>query len=119
MARGDLLLALVQSGAGGDDLAFRRAAEALMAEAEPPPPPEGEEEGEEGEGEEDFLHHRHRHEPWSGDGYLSIERSAGAGLWPGAGRLALRPVGLLPILSSGRAFRSGFVGRPGVARARR
>lgn len=32
MARGDLLLALVQSGAGGDDLAFRRAAEALIAE---------------------------------------------------------------------------------------
>lgn len=32
MARSDLLLALVQSGAGGDDLAFRRAAEALIAE---------------------------------------------------------------------------------------
>lgn len=32
MARADLLLALVQSGAGGDDLAFRRAAEALIAE---------------------------------------------------------------------------------------
>lgn len=32
MARGDLLLALVQSGAGGDELAFRRAAEALIAE---------------------------------------------------------------------------------------
>lgn len=34
MARSDLLLALVQSGAGGDDLAFRRAAEALIAEEE-------------------------------------------------------------------------------------
>lgn len=34
MARGDLLLALVKSGAGGDDLAFRRAAEALIAEEE-------------------------------------------------------------------------------------
>ena len=32
MARSDLLLALVQSGAGGDELAFRRAAEALIAE---------------------------------------------------------------------------------------
>src|SRR4051812_8359190 len=32
MARSDLLLALVKSGAGGDDLAFRRAAEALIAE---------------------------------------------------------------------------------------
>ena len=32
MARGDLLVALVKSGAGGDDLAFRRAAEALIAE---------------------------------------------------------------------------------------
>lgn len=32
MARADLLLALVQSGAGGDDLAFRRATEALIAE---------------------------------------------------------------------------------------
>jgi SpoVK/Ycf46/Vps4 family AAA+-type ATPase len=32
MARSDLLLALVQSGAGGDDLAFRRAAEALIAD---------------------------------------------------------------------------------------
>lgn len=32
MARADLLLALVQSGAGGDELAFRRAAEALIAE---------------------------------------------------------------------------------------
>jgi len=32
MARADLLVALVQSGAGGDDLAFRRAAEALIAE---------------------------------------------------------------------------------------
>jgi AAA+ superfamily predicted ATPase len=32
MARADLLLALVSSGAGGDDLAFRRAAEALIAE---------------------------------------------------------------------------------------
>jgi hypothetical protein len=32
MARADLLLALVQSGAGGDDLAFRRAAEAVIAE---------------------------------------------------------------------------------------
>ena len=32
MARADLLLALVRSGAGGDDLAFRRAAEALIAE---------------------------------------------------------------------------------------
>lgn len=34
MARSDLLLALVRSGAGGDDLAFRRAAEALIAEEE-------------------------------------------------------------------------------------
>jgi SpoVK/Ycf46/Vps4 family AAA+-type ATPase len=34
MARADLLLALVQSGAGGDDLAFRRATEALIAEEE-------------------------------------------------------------------------------------
>lgn len=34
MARADLLLALVGSGAGGDDLAFRRAAEALIAEEE-------------------------------------------------------------------------------------
>lgn len=34
MARGDLLLALVSSGAGGDQLAFRRAAEALIAEEE-------------------------------------------------------------------------------------
>ncbi|MGW0946171.1 AAA family ATPase [Streptomyces sp. NPDC002623] len=34
MARADLLLALVKSGAGGDDLAFRRAAEALIAEEE-------------------------------------------------------------------------------------
>lgn len=34
MARGDLLLALVKSGADGDDLAFRRAAEALIAEEE-------------------------------------------------------------------------------------
>ena len=34
MARADLLLALVQSGAGDDDLAFRRAAEALIAEEE-------------------------------------------------------------------------------------
>lgn len=32
MARSDLLLALVESGAGGDDLAFRRAAEALIAD---------------------------------------------------------------------------------------
>lgn len=32
MARADLLLALVQSGSAGDDLAFRRAAEALIAE---------------------------------------------------------------------------------------
>lgn len=32
MARSDLLLALVRSGAGGDELAFRRAAEALIAE---------------------------------------------------------------------------------------
>jgi SpoVK/Ycf46/Vps4 family AAA+-type ATPase len=32
MARADLLVALVQSGAGGDDLAFRRAAEALIAD---------------------------------------------------------------------------------------
>jgi hypothetical protein len=32
MARADLLLALVQSGAGGDELAFRRAAEALIAD---------------------------------------------------------------------------------------
>lgn len=34
MARADLLLALVKSGAGTDDLAFRRAAEALIAEEE-------------------------------------------------------------------------------------
>ncbi|MGL5824690.1 MAG: AAA family ATPase [Nocardioides sp.] len=34
MARADLLLALISSGAGGDDLAFRRAAEALIAEEE-------------------------------------------------------------------------------------
>lgn len=34
MARADLLLALVESGAGGDDLSFRRAAEALIAEEE-------------------------------------------------------------------------------------
>ena len=34
MARADLLLALVKSGAGGDNLAFRRAAEALIAEEE-------------------------------------------------------------------------------------
>lgn len=34
MARADLLLSLVQSGAGGDELAFRRAAEALIAEEE-------------------------------------------------------------------------------------
>jgi SpoVK/Ycf46/Vps4 family AAA+-type ATPase len=34
MARADLLLALVSSGAGGDDLSFRRAAEALIAEEE-------------------------------------------------------------------------------------
>lgn len=34
MARSDLLLALVSSGAGGDELAFRRAAEALIAEEE-------------------------------------------------------------------------------------
>ncbi|WP_329228940.1 ATP-binding protein [Streptomyces canus] len=34
MARADLLLALVKSGAGGDELAFRRAAEALIAEEE-------------------------------------------------------------------------------------
>ncbi|WP_211878233.1 AAA family ATPase [Pseudarthrobacter albicanus] len=34
MARADLLLALVKSGAGADDLAFRRAAEALIAEEE-------------------------------------------------------------------------------------
>lgn len=34
MARADLLLALVNSGAGGDELAFRRAAEALIAEEE-------------------------------------------------------------------------------------
>ena len=32
MARADLLLALVKSGAGGDDFAFRRATEALIAE---------------------------------------------------------------------------------------
>lgn len=32
MARADLLLALVHSGAGGDELAFRRAAEALIAD---------------------------------------------------------------------------------------
>ena len=32
MARADLLVALVQSGAGGDELAFRRAAEAIIAE---------------------------------------------------------------------------------------
>jgi SpoVK/Ycf46/Vps4 family AAA+-type ATPase len=34
MARADLLLALVKSGVGGDELAFRRAAEALIAEEE-------------------------------------------------------------------------------------
>jgi AAA+ superfamily predicted ATPase len=34
VARADLLLALVKSGAGADDLAFRRAAEALIAEEE-------------------------------------------------------------------------------------
>lgn len=34
MARADLLVALVRSGAGGDELAFRRAAEALIAEEE-------------------------------------------------------------------------------------
>jgi SpoVK/Ycf46/Vps4 family AAA+-type ATPase len=34
MARADLLLALVKSGAGGDELAFHRAAEALIAEEE-------------------------------------------------------------------------------------
>ncbi len=34
MARSDLLLAIVRSGARGDDLAFRRAAEALIAEEE-------------------------------------------------------------------------------------
>jgi SpoVK/Ycf46/Vps4 family AAA+-type ATPase len=34
VARSDLLLALVSSGAGGDELAFRRAAEALIAEEE-------------------------------------------------------------------------------------
>ena len=34
MARADLLVALVQSGAGDDELAFRRAAEALIAEEE-------------------------------------------------------------------------------------
>lgn len=34
MARADLLVALVRSGAGGDDLSFRRAAEALIAEEE-------------------------------------------------------------------------------------
>lgn len=34
MARSDLLLAIVRSGAQGDDLAFRRAAEALIAEEE-------------------------------------------------------------------------------------
>lgn len=34
MARADLLLALVRSGAGDDELAFRRAAEALIAEEE-------------------------------------------------------------------------------------
>lgn len=34
MARADLLLALVKSGAGSDELAFRRAAEALIAEEE-------------------------------------------------------------------------------------
>lgn len=34
VARADLLLALVKSGAGGDELAFRRAAEALIAEEE-------------------------------------------------------------------------------------
>lgn len=34
MARADLLLALVKTGAGTDDLAFRRAAEALIAEEE-------------------------------------------------------------------------------------
>lgn len=32
MARADLLLALVKSGAGGDDIAFHRAAEALIAD---------------------------------------------------------------------------------------
>lgn len=32
MARGDLLIALVQSGAAGDEVSFRRAAEALIAE---------------------------------------------------------------------------------------
>ena len=34
MARADLLLALVESGAGGDDLAFRRAAEAVNRRGE-------------------------------------------------------------------------------------
>lgn len=34
MARADLLLALVKTGAGADELAFRRAAEALIAEEE-------------------------------------------------------------------------------------
>lgn len=34
MARSDLLLAIVRSGAQGDELAFRRAAEALIAEEE-------------------------------------------------------------------------------------
>lgn len=34
MARSDLLLALVRSGAGSDDLAFRRAVEAVIAEEE-------------------------------------------------------------------------------------
>lgn len=34
MARSDLLLAIVRSGAKGDELAFRRAAEALIAEEE-------------------------------------------------------------------------------------
>lgn len=34
MARSDLLLAIVRSGARGDELAFRRAAEALIAEEE-------------------------------------------------------------------------------------
>lgn len=34
MARADLLVALVKSGAGGDELAFRRATEALIAEEE-------------------------------------------------------------------------------------
>ncbi len=34
MARADLLLALIKSGVGGDDFAFRNAAEALIAEEE-------------------------------------------------------------------------------------